>query len=272
MIIRKSFIALAAAGLMAAACSEPESPTPFPANGPSTVSARFLFVNAAPGAPQLNLLVNNTQSGTSTGFGVAQAAYAPSQAGNVQLRARAATGQIGGTLGANDLIFRAGATNQNNFASVGGRNYTVFATDTITRPRPTTPAGTTDPGGLRFLVVEDNLAAPAAGRAHVRFLHLAAGAPAVWVNVAGSTTSLFANRAYRAVSTGSGASLVNFATFTPVDAGTYTLEVRTGSATGPVALTVPGVILADRKIYTIYANGLLRSTTTPLSAGIVLHN
>ena len=262
-----------AAGLLAAACSEPESPTPFPATGPTTaIPARFLFVNAAPGAPQLNFLINNVQTGAAAGFGVAQAAYAPSQTGNVQLRARATTGQIGGTLGASDLIFRAGATNNNNFSAVSGRNYTVFATDTTTRPRPTTPAGVTDPGGSRFLVVEDNLAVPAAGKAHVRFFHLAAGAPAVCVNVAGSPTSLFANRSYRSVSTGSGASLVNFANFTPVDAGTYAFEVRTGSATGSVALSVPGVTLTAGKIYTIYANGLLRSTATPLNAGIVVHN
>jgi len=266
------------ATLSLTSCSEPDYPTPNVEAQNNTFTARALFVNAAPGAPGLNLSINNIQVGNTVNYS-GQSPYRSFpliannnlSSGNTQIRAKAASGQIGGTLGSSDLLFRAGANNQNNFNAANGRSYTVFVTDTLARPKPTTPAGATDPGGLRFLVVEDNLAAPSAGNAHVRFFHLAPGAPAVWITVAGGPM-LFANRAYRETSTGSGTSAVNFVSFTPVAAGTYTLEVRTTSATGPIVLTVPNVTLVNGKIYTIYAQGRVGSSATPLSAGVIVHN
>jgi hypothetical protein len=43
--------------------------------------------------------------------------------------------------------------------------------------------------------------------------------------------------------------------YLPVDAGTYDLEVRL-AGTDTVALSVPGVALADQTVYTIFAMGL----------------
>jgi hypothetical protein len=234
-----------------------------------------LFVNATPGSIPLNFFVSNVPAGTSVAFGT-NTTYNNTPVGPIQLRAKAASGTIGGVLGSADILFRAGTTNQNNFTAAPNTSYTFFVTDSLNRARPTT-IGNTDPGGPRFLNVTDNLAAPATGNAHIRFFHLSSNAPAVWVNVlrAGSTTPVasFANRAFRAVSTGSGATLVNFANFTPIAAGTYNVEVRTGSATGPVALTVQGVALADGKIYTLYARGLVRGAgANALGAGVILHN
>ncbi|AEI51822.1 DUF4397 domain-containing protein [Runella slithyformis] len=255
-------------------CKDTEYPTPVPATAASTLTSRVLFVNAAPGTT-LNFFTNNLPAGTNVALG-ANTAYNTVTVGPLQLRAKAASGTIGGILGSNDILFRAGATNQNNFTAASGINYTFFVTDTLNRAR-STAIGATDPGGPRFLNVTDNLATPAAGNAHIRFFHLAPNAPAVWVNVlrTGVTAPVasFANRAYRAVSTGTGATAVNFANFSPLTAGTYTVEVRTGSATGPVALTVPNVTLADGKIYTLYARGLAGGTgANALGAGVVLHN
>ncbi len=260
-------------------CEDTDYPAAQPATGPSTNQARFLFVNAAPGAPALNFLVENNAAAQSIAFGQASA-YVPSQVGPVQLRARAASGQIGGVLGSGDILFRAGATNQNNFAAAANTNYSVFVTDSLNRPRPTTTGGT-NPGGPQFLVVTDNLAAPAAGNAHVRFFHLAPDAPAVSVRLVPTAPAsvtvapTFTNRAYRVTSTGSGTAVTNFANFTPVRAATYTAQVFAGptvpqSATVSPVLSVSGVNLAEGKIYTIYAQGLLRNRT--LGAGVVTHN
>jgi hypothetical protein len=269
--IKSIILALLAVASMQGCVKETEYPEPTPAREPSALRSRFLFANAGVASPTLNTFLNNVGAASNLAA-YTNSAYISTQAGLNQLRAKAATGTIGGTLGSNDLVFRAGATNNNNFNAVSGRNYTAFVTDTLARPRPST-AGGTDPGGLRFLVVEDNLAAPAAGKAHVRFFHLAPGAPAVWINAEGSTTAIFNDRRYRATSSGSGSTLVNFNAFTPVDAGTYTFEVRTGSATGNVALTVPGVVLEDGKIYTIYAKGTLAGTgANALGAGVIVHN
>lgn len=256
-------------------CQDTEYPTPSPATSPSTLAARVMFVNTTPSSTPLNFFVSNVPAGTNVAFGT-NTSYNTTPVGPIQLRAKAASGTIGGVLGSADILFRAGTTNQNNFTTAPNTNYTFFVTDSLNRARPTT-IGNTDPGGPRFLNVTDNLAAPAAGNAHIRFFHLSSNAPAVWVNVLreGSTTPVasFANRAFRAVSTGSGATVVNFANFTPIAAGTYNIEVRTGSATGPVALAVQGVALADGKIYTLYARGLVRGAgANALGAGVILHN
>ena len=263
-----AFVVAAMAG-----CKDTEYPTPVPASAASTLTARVLFVNAAP-STTLNFFASNVPAGASVALGT-NTAYNTVPVGPLQLRAKSASGDIGGILGASDILFRAGATNQNNFTAVSNTNYTFFVTDTLNRPRAT-GIGVTDPGGPRFLSVTDNLAAPAAGNAHVRFFHLAPNGPTVWINVlrTGVTAPVLSvSRAYRAISTGTGAALVNFATFTPIAAGTYTVEVRTSSATGPLALLVPNVALADGKIYTLYARGLVRGTgANALGAGVVLHN
>jgi hypothetical protein len=273
----KTIFSVTVAALMTVAmvsCKDTEYPTPVPATAASTLTSRVLFVNAAP-STTLNFFASNVPAGTNVANG-AGTPYYTVPVGPLQLRAKAATGAIGGVLASSDILFRAGATNQNNFTTVAGTNYTFFVTDTLNRPKAT-GIGATDPGGPRFLNVTDNLTAPAAGNAHIRFFHLSPNAPAVWVNVlrTGVTSPItsFTNRSYRALSTGSGATLVNFFNFTPITAGTYNIEVRTGSATGPVAFTVPNIALADGKIYTLFARGLLRATgSDALGASIVAHN
>jgi hypothetical protein len=121
---------------------------------------------------------------------------------------------------------------------------------------------------LGAILVQDDLTTPAAGKAHIRFFHLSPGAPAVTVGVLnGATfTGVFNNRSFETQATAT----ANQA-FTPVDAGTYTFDVRLPGTTTSV-LTVPGVNLAAGKIYTVFARGVVGSSTTPLGASIILHN
>ena len=93
------------------------------------------------------------------------------------------------------------------------------------------------------LVLVDNNSAPAAGKAHVRFVHASPDAPAVDVAVKGGPV-IFSNVAFKGVGD-----------YTPVDAGTYDLEVRL-AGTDTVALSVPGVKLDDGTVYTVFAMGL----------------
>jgi hypothetical protein len=134
--------------VMYSACTEPETPAPNVASNPGTYVANFLFVNATPDSPTLSFFVNNVKTGPDAGSDVnyAQLAYAPivltssgaagSVTANTNIRVRAASGTIGGVLGSNDLIYRAGNTNANNFVAVSGNNYTVFAVDSLKRPAP----------------------------------------------------------------------------------------------------------------------------------------
>jgi hypothetical protein len=93
------------------------------------------------------------------------------------------------------------------------------------------------------LVLVDNNSAPAAGKAHVRFVHLSPDAPAVDIAVTGGPV-LFSNIPFKGVGD-----------YLPVDAGTYDLEARL-AGTDTVALSVPGVKLDAGSVYTIWAMGL----------------
>jgi hypothetical protein len=94
------------------------------------------------------------------------------------------------------------------------------------------------------LVLVDNNSAPAAGKAHVRFVHASPDAPAVDIAVTGGPV-LFSNVPFKGVGD-----------YLPVDAGTYNLEARV-AGTETVALSVPNVALEAGKVYTIFAMGLV---------------
>ncbi len=93
------------------------------------------------------------------------------------------------------------------------------------------------------LVLVDDNTLPAAGKAHVRFVHASPDAPNVDIAVKGGPV-LFENVPFKQAFP-----------YLPVDAGTYDLEVRVHD-TGAVVLEVPGLALADRTVYTVFAMGL----------------
>ena len=102
----------------------------------------------------------------------------------------------------------------------------------------------------------------AAGKAHVRFVHLSPDAPAVDVALDGGAV-VFGDYTFKEASA-----------FTPLDAGTYDLEVRlAGGST--VALDLDPITLEAGKIYTVWARG---SAATPpvggnaLGAQIIVNN
>jgi hypothetical protein len=127
-----------------------------------------------------------------------------------------------------------------------GTNYSVFACDSVAR--------------LGAVVVTDDLTTPASGKAHVRFVHLSPNAPAVDVAVTAGPV-LFANKSFK-----------GYTAFTPVDAGTYNLEVRV-AGTSTVVLSLPGVPLTAGKIYTVFAKGFVGGTgAQALGAQIIVNN
>ena len=265
---------LLATGLMVG-CQDTNYPAPTPASSPSTALARFNFINVSPDAPAVNFFIENVQASAGQALNTAPltASYVNGQAGGggIELRAKAASGNIGGVVGSNDVLYRASTTNNNNFGAVAGNSYTVFLTDSLNRPRPTVVNGT-NLGGPQFFIVTDTLTAPAAGRARVRFFNFApdvSSASARLTNTTSSTTTAtFNNRAYR---TTNAASLG----YTSIPAGAYVTQVYAATAVQPTSSTVAPTVsttltLADGKIYTIYTQGLRR--TNKLSVGSVQHN
>lgn len=255
-------------------CQDPDYPAPnVTGSGPATSTARALFVNASPNAPALNFLVENVQVAQSLAPGQ-NSNYVNIPVGNVQLRAKAASGAIGGVLGSSDILFRAGATNQNNFASAANATYTVFVTDTIQRPAPTTPAGATNPGGPQFLVITDVLSQTlATGAAGARYFNLTPDLSPATVRISAPTSTTgvpaavasFTNRTYRNTGT---------TTFSSVPAGTYRVDVFAQSSlpnsTTTTAVASTTVTFEATKLYTLYTQGLSGKRT--VSIGRVQHN
>lgn len=107
---------------------------------------------------------------------------------------------------------------------------------------------------VRGVLADDRTAAPAAGKAKVKFIHAAPDAPAVDIAVRGGAV-LFPNTEY-----------MRSYPYQEIDARMYDLEVRLAGRTD-VVLAVPGVNLVAGQIYSLYALGFV-SGTPALSAGL----
>lgn len=240
-------------------CDDPEYDTPKPETTTTLASARVLVVNASPDSQTGTVTVDNAPVNQTVSY-LGSSAYLQVPVGLRQV----------GVVVPNSVKDASGnvvpGVVRQQFAA--GSSYTVFSTDAPTR----TGSGT-DLGGVRAIVLSDNLAAPAANKAKIRFVNLAStGTYGIFNSV--TQASLFSavpTRAYRLTNNGTTATSTNYATFTEVDAGTYTLDVRS-AATTPLAGTAQAITFAAGKIYTLYVRGIAGSTTAPLGISTVLHN
>lgn len=184
-------------------------------------NAMVRVVHASPDAPAVDVYVDGNKVLTNVPFFTASD-YLPLPAGEHRFQVTP-TGAP-----ADQAVIDAKATVE------AGKAYTVAATGKVAEIKPT--------------ILADNLAAPAAGKAHVRVVHASPDAPAVDVKVKGGPT-LISNLAF-AKDSG----------YLPVDANTYDLTVNV-AGTDTVALDLPGTKLEAGKIYDIFAVGLLADKT-----------
>ena len=181
-------------------------------------TAQVRVMHASPDAPAVDICVNGQVAFANAAFPAATQ-YAELAAGSYDVAVYAAGSNCSGAavIDAKGLALEA-------------KPYTVLAIGKLAEIKP--------------LILVDNLAKPAAGQAHVRFVHASPDAPAVDITTSDGT-KIFPNIAFGAATE-----------FTPVAAGTYDLQARV-AGTETVGLAVPGVQLADGGIYTIVATGLL---------------
>ncbi|WP_242926656.1 DUF4397 domain-containing protein [Pontibacter vulgaris] len=179
-------------------------------------TAQVMVVHASPDAPGVDLLIDNTKVNTAALAYPNNTGYLQVQEGNRNIKVNAA--------GTSTSVINA------NLDIDSDKDYTIFAADRLSN--------------ITAVVLEDNLSSPASGKAHVRFVHLSPDAPAVDVAVTNGPV-LFSNAAFKSASA-----------FTPVDAGTYNLEVRL-AGTNTVVLPLPNVALTSGKIYTVFAKGFV---------------
>ncbi len=208
------------------ACSDDDPVTPDP-----TPTAKVMVVHASPDAPGVDLLVDNVIAGSNLTF--------PNSTGYLEVEAGTRNVKVNVT-GTQTTVIGADLNIAANIS------YSTFAVNTVANLEP--------------LIFIDNLAAPASGKAHVRFIHLSPDAPAVDISLTDGTV-IFSNVAFK-----------GSVDFTPLDAGTYPLQVRV-AGTSTVALELGSITLQAGKIYTVFARGLLNgSGDQALGASIIVNN
>lgn len=186
---------------------------------PVTVG-NVLVVHASPDAPGVDLLIDDVKVNTQPLTYPGNTGYMQAESGMRNIKVN-----VAGT--SNSVI-------NGNLDVEEDQYYSVFAVDEVAE--------------ISVLVLGDDLTPPAAGKAHVRFVHLSPDAPAVDIALVGGAV-VFPNVAFK-----------GFTAFTPLDAGVaYNLEVRV-AGTSTVALVLPPVTLQPGKIYTVFAKGFLAGT------------
>jgi hypothetical protein len=224
-LLNKVVGATAALALLVGCKSDDAAVSPVP-----TGSAKVMMVHASPDAPAVDLLVNNAVVGAGLAF-PNNTAYLTVPAGTQNVKVRVA--------GTTTTVIEA------NLTVAANVNYSVFAADSVSTLTP--------------VVLTDDLSSPAAGKAHVRFVHLSPNAPAVDVALQGGVV-VFGNKAFK-----------ESTEFAPLDAGTYNLEVRLAGTT-TVVLPLPNITLQAGKIYTVFARGFVGgSGTQALNAQIIVN-
>ncbi len=188
---------------------------------PDSTKARVRVAHLSPDAPAVDILVNNMVAFSNVAFKDVSD-YAALMPGTYNVKVVPA-GAI------TPVVIEA------NLTLDAGKDYTVAAVNVLASIEP--------------LPLLDNNAAPAAGNAHVRFVHASPDAPAVDIAVAGGGPVLFPNVPFKGVGT-----------YLPVPAGTYDLEVRL-AGTSTVVLPLPDIELMAGKIYTAFAVGLVADGT-----------
>jgi hypothetical protein len=184
-------------------------------------NARVRVLHASPDAPAVDVFVDGSKAISNLAFNAATD-YVSLTAGahNVKVFPTSANG-TGTPVIAADLTLAA------------GKDYTVAALGKLANIEP--------------LVLEDNNAAPASGKAKLRFVHASPDAPAVDIFAQGAGV-VVPNAAFKQASG-----------YLELAAATYNLEVRAAGTT-TVALNLPNITLEAGKTYTAFATGLLQGT------------
>ena len=194
--------------------------------------AKVRVVHASPDAPAVDVWVDGNKALTNVPF-FAASDYLELAAGNHDLKV-VATGTT-----------EPAVIDAKGVAVEAGKAYTIAAVGKLADIKPA--------------IFVDDLTAPAAGKAHVRVLHLSPDAPGVDVKVANGAT-LIPNLVFPKASN-----------YLPVDAGSYDLQVTPAGASA-VVLNLAGTKLEAGKIYDVFAVGELANiraevkVTTPAAS------
>jgi len=219
-----SFILVASLAMIA--CSDDNNPA-----DPDPQEGQVMAVHTSPNAPVVDILVNSVAVVEGLGF-TENTGYLAVPAGSQNFKVYVPA--------LDAVIF------DQTLPVAPTTYFSVFAVDSVEN--------------IYFLITNDDLSNPAAGKAHVRFMHLSPNAPAVDITDTNGNI-LFG-----------GYKFSDYSDFTPIDAGTYDLEVRL-QGTNTVVLPLNDIVLEDGKIYTVYAKGFVGGAgNQALGAEIIVNN
>jgi hypothetical protein len=203
-----SFVMLSALVVFLSACLDDDKApvTPVPLGYVS-------IYHAAPDAPSLDIIVDDNRINSNPFTYSEYSGYLNFYTGNRNLKFSA--------------INAANALVDTTFSVVEGKAYSVFVINTLSR--------------LETLVVTDSAAAPAAGKAMVRFVNLSPDAPAIELTENGN--SVFAGTFFKSATD-----------FKEVDAKNYTFDLKS-VASQEVILSAKNINLQQGGFYTIITRG-----------------
>jgi hypothetical protein len=130
-----------------------------------------------------------------------------------------------------------------------------------------------DTGSVKTLVLNDNLTAPAAGSAEVRFLNLSPNSQSLSALLTGTDTTAKDSTSFTGIAyAGSAAANADsLSAFTTIPAGTY--KVVFNSNTELSVFQQDSVVFASGKIYTIYSKGYNGvNNADSLGLGVIQNN
>ncbi|NWG28283.1 MAG: DUF4397 domain-containing protein [Ignavibacteriaceae bacterium] len=198
---------------------------------PAPSNSSTMVIHASPDAPGVDILVDNAIAGMNLTY-LQNTPYLTLPSGTRNIKVN--------VTGTSTTVI------EGNINFVKDKAYSIFAVNSVANIEP--------------LVLEDNLAKPASGKAHVRFIHLSPDAPAVDITLADGTV-VFGNISFK-----------GFTAFTPLDAGTYNLQVRL-AGTSTVVLDLGNITFTSGEIYTTYARGFVAGVgEQQLGAAIIVNN
>lgn len=217
------------------------------------LSAKISFVNARPVAVPLQFWAFTTQLTSSAVTINTASPYLPTVFGNVQINFTEGAGtsyKLSRQFGNQAAFSASGGPN----GPIAGYYHTVFAA-----------RSKSDISKDTLILFYDNPEAPAAGKAKLRFVHLAPGIAAVSVSLQqeGHERLLFDTvdygRAGGSVLSGDGLNAWSLGPFVEVPAGTSTLLVSTAANHIPLSIdreALSNLSLEEGKSYTVFLNGV----------------
>jgi len=114
---------------------------------------------------------------------------------------------------------------------------------------------------VKYLMIKDEITAPATGKAKIRFVHLSPDAPALNLNIGGKDTDLFTDKSFK--------SYTDFVDIDPADKVTFNVKNKTD---GTLAAKIEDVKIEANKVYTVWVKGLKVATDdTKLAVAVFGH-